>query len=290
MDVPIGSIVADTITKSGSFHVSPPVDVKPTEVVQASELSASSTSTPAVHASLSKVPLLGTIGSAGYDLCAERDVDFYSGETKAIESSNICMIPMNWMGEVIGRSSHEARQFHVLPSVVDYRRNGERLIIYATFSGEGTYLFRKGDRIAQLILSRRPLVTVELVDYFGDTGIAAHGKIRMFARGGGLILPHKCLRIPTWIKTVRIPISHYGRIISSIECALAGLFVVNGVIDSDYRGQIDIIILNLSSVAFCFTRHTKLAMLHILPCAHVELTGVATLATRGSGGFGSTGR
>ena len=79
-----------------------------------------------------------------------------------------CLVPLNWIGEIVGRSSHECKRFHTLPTIVDYRRNGQRMHVFATYSGEGEYVIRKGERIAQLVLSRAPAVCVEVVDAYGD--------------------------------------------------------------------------------------------------------------------------
>ena len=178
----------------------------------------------------------------------------------------------------------------MLPAVIDYRKNGQRLYIYATYAGEGRYSIGKGERIAQVVLSRTPSVNIEVIDIYGDTGVAASGKMRLFPRPGGLILAKQCVRVPTWIKCMQIPCSYYGKSIASSKAALRGLFVVNGIIDSDYRGEVDIIVQNLSTESFCYTRHTKIAMIHILPCAHVTFEGVQTLTRHRTGGFGSTGK
>ena len=163
------------------------------------------------------------------------------------------------------------------------------MYIFATFSGEGIYRIRKGERIAQMLLLRSPTVCVEVIGSNGDTGIAARGKLRLFPKDDGMILAKQCIRISTWIKCLAIPAGYFGRIIAATQVALSGMFVVNGVIDSDYRGEVDIILHNLSDNAFYFTKHTKIAMLHVQPCAHIDFVGEKSAPLR-TGGFGSTGK
>ena len=65
-----------------------------------------------------------------------------------------------------------------------------------------------------------------------------------------------------------------------------------GTIDSDYRGEIKVILVNLSDAPFVVTRGDRIAQLVAAPVTRAVLTEVATLdaTERGEGGFGSTGR
>ena len=87
----------------------------------------------------------------------------------------------------------------------------------------------------------------------------------------------------------------YGKIIGSFKSVKASLFITNGIIDSHYRGPIELIIHNLRNKPFWYTRYCKLAILYILPCEYTTFVGVAELSdksttARGIGGFGSTGQ
>ena len=65
-----------------------------------------------------------------------------------------------------------------------------------------------------------------------------------------------------------------------------------GVIDSDYRGEISVGLVNLSDKAYTIQPDERIAQLCILPVAQftaVEADDLSETA-RGSGGFGSTGR
>ena len=65
-----------------------------------------------------------------------------------------------------------------------------------------------------------------------------------------------------------------------------------GVIDSDYRGEIGVGLVNLSDAAYVIQPGDRIAQLMVVPVARPRLTLVETLdeTERGDGGFGSTGR
>jgi dUTP pyrophosphatase len=72
-----------------------------------------------------------------------------------------------------------------------------------------------------------------------------------------------------------------------------GVTVLNspGTIDSDYRGEVQVILVNLGTEAFRIERGERIAQLVISPVTQAALA-VATKVnetTRGAGGFGSTG-
>ena len=72
-----------------------------------------------------------------------------------------------------------------------------------------------------------------------------------------------------------------------------GLTVLNapGTIDADYRGEIQVLLVNLGSESVAITRGMRIAQLVIATVARAQLREVATLdeTPRGTGGFGSTG-
>jgi dUTP pyrophosphatase len=72
-----------------------------------------------------------------------------------------------------------------------------------------------------------------------------------------------------------------------------GLTVLNtpGTIDADYRGEIQVILINLGSEPFVVTRGMRIAQLVVAPVARAGVAEVDTLddTARGAGGFGSTG-
>ena len=72
-----------------------------------------------------------------------------------------------------------------------------------------------------------------------------------------------------------------------------GLTVLNspGTIDADYRGEVQVLLVNLGPESVDITRGMRIAQMVIAAVARAELREVAALdeTARGSGGFGSTG-
>jgi dUTP pyrophosphatase len=72
-----------------------------------------------------------------------------------------------------------------------------------------------------------------------------------------------------------------------------GITVLNapGTIDSDYRGEIKVALINLGEDKFDIARGDRIAQMVIAPVSHVRLVESPALAgtARGSGGFGSSG-
>jgi dUTP pyrophosphatase len=72
-----------------------------------------------------------------------------------------------------------------------------------------------------------------------------------------------------------------------------GVTVLNapGTIDSDYRGEVGVLLINLGDEPFEIVRGARIAQLVVAPCARAVLveTGELTATARQSNGFGSTG-
>ena len=72
-----------------------------------------------------------------------------------------------------------------------------------------------------------------------------------------------------------------------------GVTVLNtpGTIDSGYRGEVGVILINLGQAAFDVRKGDKIAQMVIAPVTqpNIEETDVVDETARGSGGFGSTG-
>jgi len=64
-----------------------------------------------------------------------------------------------------------------------------------------------------------------------------------------------------------------------------------GTIDSDYRGEVKVLLVNLGEEDFAVTRGMRIAQMVIAPAiqAHIAEVGDTSTTARGSGGFGSTG-
>jgi dUTP pyrophosphatase len=72
-----------------------------------------------------------------------------------------------------------------------------------------------------------------------------------------------------------------------------GIGILNspGTIDSDYRGEVKIILMNFSNEAFTIQRGDRIAQMVVAPVSRVQWDEVPVLeiTERGAGGFGHTG-
>jgi dUTP pyrophosphatase len=99
--------------------------------------------------------------------------------------------------------------------------------------------------------------------------------------------------IPTGL-SIALPEGTEGQVRPRSGLALQhGLTVLNapGTIDGDYRGEIGVILINLSRESFRVTRGMRIAQLVVQSVVRARVQEVDTLdeTSRGSGGFGSTG-
>jgi dUTP pyrophosphatase len=103
---------------------------------------------------------------------------------------------------------------------------------------------------------------------------------------------HRAL-IPTGL-AIALPAGTEGQVRPrSGLAAQHGVTVLNapGTIDADYRGEIQVILVNLGQDSFTVTRGMRVAQLIIAPAMQVTICETANLneTTRGVAGFGSTG-
>ena len=72
-----------------------------------------------------------------------------------------------------------------------------------------------------------------------------------------------------------------------------GVTVLNspGTIDSDYRGEVQVLLINLGKAAFEITRGMRIAQMVVAPVSRAQLREAKAVkaTSRGAGGFGSTG-
>ncbi len=109
-----------------------------------------------------------------------------------------------------------------------------------------------------------------------------------------LLLPQRILLVPTAI-AIALPDGYEAQVRSrSGLAAHHGVFCLNspGTIDSDYRGEIKVILANFGDQPFVIERGMRIAQLVIARYERVHWEEVAVLPSseRGQGGFGSTGQ
>lgn len=107
--------------------------------------------------------------------------------------------------------------------------------------------------------------------------------------------PHKCVQIPSGI-AIELPSENYGAFVfarSGIS-RKHGIAPVNavGVIDSDYRGEVIMGLINHFDEPYTIEPGDRVAQLVVMPVAPLPVLEVGELdeTDRGEGGFGSTGR
>ena len=92
---------------------------------------------------------------------------------------------------------------------------------------------------------------------------------------------------------VEIPAGHVGLVWPRSGLAVRhGLDTLAGVIDSDYRGEVRVVLVNHGPEAVTLARGDRIAQLLVQRVERAVFTRVVSLAEseRGEGGFGSTGR
>jgi dUTP pyrophosphatase len=111
--------------------------------------------------------------------------------------------------------------------------------------------------------------------------------------GEWTLAPLERRAVPTGL-ALALPVGFEGQVRPRSGLALkSGVTCLNspGTIDSDYRGEVQVILANLSTTPFTLRRGERVAQLVIAPVVRAALLEVEVLpvTTRGSGGFGSTG-
>lgn len=108
-----------------------------------------------------------------------------------------------------------------------------------------------------------------------------------------VIAPGRSAMIPTGIALALPPGTEAQVRPRSGLAAKHGVTVLNapGTVDSDYRGEIFILLVNLGAAPFAVSRGMRIAQLVLAPTFRARLREVEILdkTTRGAGGFGSTG-
>lgn len=102
---------------------------------------------------------------------------------------------------------------------------------------------------------------------------------------------------------ILVPTGLYLEIPAGLECQVRprsglalkkGITVLNtpGTIDSDYRGEVGVILINLSTEIFTIEPNDRIAQLVFCPVIQVTFieTDALESSDRGTGGFGSTGK
>ena len=107
-----------------------------------------------------------------------------------------------------------------------------------------------------------------------------------------IIIPNGTRALVATNIAMAIPEGYYGDIRPRSSLAVGGIDIGAGVIDSDYRGNIKVLLINNSKSAFTVNPGDRVAQLivkQIFTDPIIESIEPLSTTDRGTGGFGSTG-
>ena len=139
-----------------------------------------------------------------------------------------------------------------------------------------------------------PQVALPAYETAGAAGMDVRANLAEEHRNGGITLaPGARLLVPTGLR-VEIPAGYEIQVRPRSGLALkSGVTVANapGTIDSDYRGEVGVLLINLGDEAFLIGHGDRIAQLILASVSRCDWYEAEThsASTRGSGGFGSTG-
>ncbi len=117
------------------------------------------------------IPQYQSSGASGFDLHSIEDMEIPPFEVKALKTGLVFEIPQGYEIQVRPRSGL-AVKFGVsvlnTPGTIDSDYRGEVMVILFNFSKE-TFIVKKGDRIAQAVLSQTFQATLLAVDVLDET-------------------------------------------------------------------------------------------------------------------------
>lgn len=181
--------------------------------------------------------------------------------------------------EKLGDRTHLEEQFRNLARTI------ERSVSEAIQSRMGSK-----ERV-ELKLKALPHFSGELPHY--QTSGSSGMDVRACLSGPVTINPMERKLVPTGL-SMEVPKGFEVQVRPRSGLAIKkGLSVINtpGTIDADYRGEVQIILINLGQEPITIENHERIAQMVICPVVHAEVVVVDELAesARGNGGFGSTG-
>ncbi|MBE6347036.1 MAG: dUTP diphosphatase [Lentimicrobiaceae bacterium] len=128
-----------------------------------------------------------------------------------------------------------------------------------------------------------------------ETVCSAGMDLRAYLPEGPIVIkPMQRVLVPTGL-FMEIPEGYEGQVRPRSGLAIkSGITVLNtpGTIDADYRGEVKIILINLSDTDFTINSGDRVAQIVFARYEQMEMVSVETLSEteRGAGGFGHTGK
>ncbi len=108
----------------------------------------------------------------------------------------------------------------------------------------------------------------------------------------GVELP---MGVPVKIRTgiaMAVPSGHVGMICDRSSMGAKGIRVLGGIVDAGYRGEVQVILINLTNQPLSISKGDKVAQILIIPIRYSPIHETTNLddTARSAGGFGSTGK
>jgi dUTP pyrophosphatase len=118
----------------------------------------------------------------------------------------------------------------------------------------------------------------------GDAGLDLYSAV------DHVLAPGSVFAVPTGIK-MAIPPGYVGLVWDKSGISLKGVHRLAGVVDAGYRGEVQVVMVNLGGEPFAIKPGMKIAQMLIQPIVAVSVVETEALdeTSRGEGGFGSTG-
>lgn len=144
------------------------------------------------------------------------------------------------------------------------------------------------------------IIPVVLLDHAKGLPLPAYASpgsagvdLRAAVEGDLTLEPGQRLQVPTGL-ILELPDGFEGQVRPRSGLAIRhGVTLLNtpGTIDSDYRGEVKVILVNLGQKGYRLSRGDRIAQMVVAPVSQVVLTETDSLVStdRGEGGFGSTG-
>lgn len=139
-----------------------------------------------------------------------------------------------------------------------------------------------------LTVRMKKLYSNSVLPFYAKPGDAA---MDLYATSSGAIEGGGMLLVGTGV-AMEIPEGYFGSIRERSGLARKGIGVGGGVVDSGYRGEVCVLLRNLSGHRFFFSAGERIAQMVVQPYARVEVEVVKEVSgsERGEDGFGSTGQ
>jgi dUTP pyrophosphatase len=113
----------------------------------------------------------------------------------------------------------------------------------------------------------------------------------LYSDSDGVVPAHSRVLVGTSI-SIHIPRGYCGQIWSRSGFSVkSGIETGAGIIDSDYRGELKVLLYNHTNTNFKYAKNTRIAQILLVPVHLPDVHEVSVLSetNRGAGGFGSSG-